>query len=230
MARCQYLCSMAQKMKVDVWSDVVCPFCYIGKRHYEAAMAKFAHAADVETEWHSFQLNPDFKAPAQPENIYAFLARVKNIPYDQSVKMHQQVAVMASAAGLHYNFDKVVPAGTFAAHRVLQMAKKKGVGARAEEALFKAYFTEGRNLNSTDELATIAAGTGLDAQAVKQMLAGKEYAADVQADIDEATRLGVSGVPFFVFHHRFAVSGAQPADTFLNVLEKAWKAWKAEQP
>ncbi len=221
---------MAQKMKVDVWSDVVCPFCYIGKRHYEAAMARFAHAADVETVWHSFQLNPDFKAPDKPENIYGFLARVKNIPYDQSVKMHQQVATMASAAGLHYNFDKVVPAGTFAAHRVLQMARKKGLGARAEEALFKAYFTEGRNLNSTDELAAIAAGVGLDAGAVKQMLAGKDYGADVQADIDEAARLGVSGVPFFVFHHRFAVSGAQPADTFLNVLEKAWKAWKAEQP
>ncbi len=207
-------------MQVEIWSDIMCPFCYIGKRHFEQALAGFEGKDDVQITWRSFQLNPDMKA--QPgTDIYTWLAKAKGMSREQSVQMHRQVADMAAEAGLTYDFDKAVIANSFDAHRLIQLAKSKSLGDAAEEALFKAYFTEGRDTGSHQTLTEIARETGLDEAAVQQMLAGSEYADEVEADIREAQNLGVRGVPFFVIDRKYAVSGAQPAEVFLDVFRQA---------
>jgi len=213
-----------RKMKVEIWSDMVCPFCYIGKRHYEAALSKFAHANDIETEWHSFQLNPDLPADTH-QNPYQYLAKAKGISYEQSVKMHEHVTGMAHNAGLTYNFDKAVIVNSFNAHRLLQMAKKHKLGSKAEEVLFKAYFTDGRNLNDVETLVQLGTDIGLKPEDIRSMLAGDTNTAEVHADLREAEQIGINGVPFFVFNRKYGVSGAQPADTFLNTLQHAWDEW-----
>lgn len=214
-----------EKMKVEVWSDVVCPFCYLGKRRYEAALKRFAHAADVELVWHSFQLYPGLQQHVK-ENSYEHIARMKGISYAQSAQMHEQVVTMAASDGLHYRFDKTVVANSGDAHRLIQMAKKHGKANEAEEHLFSAYLVEGKDISNRQTLAAIGASMGLDANEVNAMLAGSGYAAEVRADQEEAGRLGINGVPFFIFNRRYAVSGAQPVDTFVKTLEHAYEEWK----
>jgi predicted DsbA family dithiol-disulfide isomerase len=216
-----------EKMKVEVWSDVVCPFCYLGKRRYETALKKFAEANNVELVWKSFQLYPGLQQHVK-ENSYQHIARMKHISYEQSAQMHEQVVNMAAGDGLHYRFDKTVVANSHDAHRLVQMAKTHGKGSEAEELLFSAYLVEGKDISDKETLAAIGAKIGLDKTAVKKMLEGNDYAAAVQTDQDEATRLGINGVPFFVFNRRYAVSGAQPVDTFLKTMEHAYKEWKGQ--
>lgn len=211
-------------MKVDIWSDVVCPFCYIGKRRYEQALAQFAHRDEVETEWHSFLLRAGTEPTIAGENIYQYLSRVKDIPYEQSVAMHQRVTAMAADAGLQYNFDKVVVANSHHAHHLIQLAKTHGLGDVIEERLFKAYFTEGRDIANATVLADIAQETGLPQDALSH-LADKEYVTAMQADITAAEQIGINGVPFFIFANRYALSGAQPTDIFLQALTKAYEEW-----
>ncbi|MBX2905479.1 MAG: DsbA family oxidoreductase [Taibaiella sp.] len=216
-----------EKMKVEVWSDVVCPFCYLGKRRYETALKKFAEANNVELVWKSFQLYPGLQQHVK-ENSYQHIARMKHISYEQSAQMHEQVVNMAAGDGLYYRFDKTVVANSHDAHRLVQMAKANHKGNEAEEQLFSAYLVEGKDISDKETLATIGAKIGLDKAAVKKMLDGNEYAAAVQTDQDEANRLGINGVPFFVFNRRYAVSGAQPVDTFLKTMEHAYKEWKGQ--
>ncbi len=217
-----------EKMKVEVWSDVVCPFCYLGKRRYEAALKQFASANNVELVWKSFQLYPGLQQHVK-ENSYQHIAKMKHISYEQSAQMHEHVVNMAAGDGLHYRFDKTVVANSHDAHRLVQMAKTQGKANLAEERLFSAYLVEGRDIGNRETLADIGAGIGLDRAAVKNMLDGNDYAAAVKADQDEATRLGINGVPFFVFNRRYAVSGAQPVDTFLKTMEHAYEEWRKGQ-
>jgi protein disulfide-isomerase len=215
-----------KKMKVEIWSDMVCPFCYIGKRRYEAALSKFAHANEIEVVWHSFQLNPSLEVNKNNrESVYQYLAKAKGVSYEQSVKMHEGVMKMASEVGLDYRFDEAVVTNSQNAHRVMQMAQQKGLGDEAEELLFKAYFTEGKDLNDATILVLIGEEIGLDAKAVATMLAGNDYNKEVTEDMQEANKLGINGVPFFVFDRKYAVSGAQPVDTFLQTLQAAHAAW-----
>jgi protein disulfide-isomerase len=214
------------KMKVEIWSDMVCPFCYIGKRRYEAAVKEFAHAGDIELVWHSFQLNPDMEQQGANENAYQYLARAKGMSLEQSVKMHEHVTAMAKGEGLAYHFDKTVITNSYNAHRLLQMAKHHHLGDKAEETLFYAYFTEGKNLNDRATLTELGVKIGLNEAAVKEMLEGVAYSKEVDADIKEAASIGISGVPFFVFDRKYAVSGAQPADTFLQTLQRSYDEWK----
>ena len=216
-------------MKVEVWSDVMCPFCYIGKRKFEKALAQFDNAGEVKLEWHSFLLDPDMKANGHA-NVYQYLAERKGVTLEQSKQMHQNVAEMAKEAGLTYNFDKAIAATSFDAHRLSQLAKTQGLDDAAEEQLFKAYFTDGKNIADHDVLAEIGQTIGLDSQTVTQVLANNTYADEVWADVKEAQEIGVRGVPFFVFNRKYAVSGAQPAEAFLNVLQTAFTEWKAAQP
>lgn len=218
-----------EKMMVEVWSDVVCPFCYLGKRRFEAALKKFADANKVELVWKSFQLYPGLQ-PHVKENSYQHIARMKHISYEQSAQMHEHVVNMAAGDGLHYRFDKTVVANSGDAHRLLQMAKKHGKANQAEELLFSAYLVEGKDISDKETLADIGGKTGLDKAAVKKMLDGNDYAAAVKADQDEAARLGINGVPFFVLNRRYAVSGAQPVDTFLKTIEQAYKEWENLSP
>lgn len=216
-------------MKAEIWSDVQCPFCYIGKRRFETALAQFPHRNDIEVVWKSFQLNPDMKTEPG-KSIHEYLAEVKGWSADHAKALNDRVTHMAREEGLHYDFDKAVVANSFDAHRLIQLAKTQGKGDQMEERLFKAYFTEGKNIADPATLLALGMETGLDKTEVQTLLQSDQYADKVEQDIYEARQIGVSGVPFFVFNDRYAVSGAQAPETFLGALTKAWSEWEKEKP
>jgi len=216
-------------MKVEIWSDIMCPFCYIGKRRFEHALQQFSESDFIEIEWKSFQLDPTIK-PEPGKNVYEYLAERKGISYEQAEQMHDRVIEMANQAGLTYNFDKAVIANSYDAHRLIQYAKKNKRGDAAEEHLFRAYFTEGRDFGNHDVLAAIGKEIGLDEQKVKDLFLTEEFSSEVDADIYEAQQIGVRGVPFFVFDRKYAVSGAQASETFVEVLNRSFSEWRKDNP
>jgi predicted DsbA family dithiol-disulfide isomerase len=216
-------------MKIEIWSDVMCPFCYIGKRRFEAALQQFPHKDEVEIEWKSFQLNPGLVTDTTMSSAQ-HLADKKGISIDHAYHMHNQVTQMAAEEGLTYNLDKAVVANSFDAHRFAHMAKQKGLGDEAEEALFKAYFTDGKNTADHHTLAQLGESIGLNADEIKQVLATDKFAADVNFDIAEAQQLGINAVPFFVLDRKYGVSGAQAVPVFLQTLEKAYTEWASAKP
>ena len=215
------------KMKVEVWSDIMCPFCYIGKRNYEAALEQFVDRNNVEIEWHSFQLDPTIPAHNEKKaSVYQYLADRKGISYEQSVKMHERIIQTAKAAGLTYHLDKAIVANSYDAHKMIQLAKTKGLGDAAEERLFLAYFTEGADMGDPEQLLKLGKEIGLTESDILGALDSDEYAYMVKQDIQEAQSIGVTGVPFFVFNRKYAVSGAQPPQIFLQTLEQSFKEWE----
>lgn len=220
---------MADKMKVEIWSDIMCPFCYIGKRKFEKALSAFNDADDVEIEWHSFQLDPGIQS-GHNKNLYQYLSERKGFSYEQSVQLHQQVTDTAKAVGLEYNFDKAVVANSFDAHRLIQFAKTQGLGDAIEERLFKAYFTEGKDFSDHTTLIALAKEIGLDEAEVADVLKNNTYKENVAHDIDEAAQIGIRGVPFFVFNRKFAVSGAQAPDVFSSALQQSFEDWNKNRP
>ena len=213
-------------MKVQIWSDVMCPFCYIGKRRFEDALAQFAHKDEVTVEWKSFQLNPDLVTDTTITSAQ-YLADRKGFSLDHAEELQNHVTEMAAEVGLTYNLDRSVVANSFDAHRFAHLAKQKGLGDEAEEALFKAYFTDSLNISDPNILAELGASIGLDAQEVHHTLSGNKYVAEVKKDIAEAAQLGINAVPFFVMDRKYGVSGAQAAPVFLQTLEKAFTDWQA---
>ncbi len=216
-------------MKVEIWSDIMCPFCYIGKRKFETALSQFSHAAQVEIVWKSFLLSPDMKT-APEKNIHQFLAEHKDISIEQARKFNDQITISARQHGLVYNFDKTIPANSFNAHRFSHLAKQHGLQDKAEEILFKAYFTDGKNMDDIPTLIELGTEIGLDADEVKTALESNSYADEVRQDIYQARQIGVRGVPFFLFNNKLAVTGAQDSSVFLGTLEKALSEWKKENP
>jgi predicted DsbA family dithiol-disulfide isomerase len=222
--------STENKMQVEVWSDIMCPFCYIGKRNYEKALADFEGKADIELIWKSYQLDPTLPTEgAKDLDVYEYLSSRKGITKPQVEAMHAQVTEMAKNAGLDYHLDKSIMANSFKAHRVVAFAKEKGLGDLAEERLFHATFIDGKDFGDTDVLIHIGAEIGLSAEDVMEALSNDLYAYQVTADIAEAREIGVTGVPFFVFDRKFAVSGAQPPQSFLQALENAHGEWLKER-
>ena len=216
---------MKNKMKVEIWSDIMCPFCYIGKRKFEAALAQFRDKDKVELEWKSYQLSPD--VITNPEkNIHQYLAEHKGISLEQATAMNTQVAAMAKQAGLDYHFDNAIPANTLKAHQFAHFAKQYGKQNEAEEILFRSYFTDGKNIDDLNTLLQLGNEIGLDTTELKTALENGSFENEVQADIDEAYQIGVRGVPFFVFNRKYAVSGAQNTSTFLQTLETAFGEWR----
>ena len=215
------------KMKVEIWSDVMCPFCYIGKRKFESALEQFNHSSNIEIIWKSFQLAPDMKTDPT-KNIDEYLATHKGMSIQQAKELNNQVSQRAKQVGLEFNFDKAIVANSFNAHRFSHLAKQHSLQNEVEERLFAAYFTEGKNTDDIQTLIQIGNEIGLDASEVKKVLKGNSYAEEVKADIYEAHQLGVRGVPFFVFDRKYAVSGAQESPVFLNTLEKSFGEWKNE--
>lgn len=213
------------KMKIEIWSDVICPFCYIGKRNFEQALEEFSESHYIEVEWKSFQLDPKAK-PAAGVDVYTYLAETKGKSLEWSYQAHQQIAEMAAQSGLEYRFDIAHPANTFLAHRLIQLAKTKGKGIEAEEALFSAYFTEGKNIQ--DDATIIEIGTDLEISSDElQLLVDTDiYSEEVNRDIYEAKQLGINSVPFFVLDNKYGVSGAQPVKTFAAYIEKAFTEWE----
>jgi len=214
-------------MKVQIWSDVMCPFCYIGKRRFEQALQQFDGKADIEVEWMSFQLNPHLKTDPSL-NVTQYLADIKGWTIDHARQMNDHVTQMAAEVGLSYDMDKAVVANSFDAHRFAHLAKQNGKGEAAEEALFEAYFTKGKNIADHDTLAELGEAIGLDKTLVKQTLSTNEYATEVSADITQAQRYGISGVPFFVVDNKYGISGAQAVPVFLQTIEKAYSEWAVE--
>lgn len=217
------------KMKVEIWSDVVCPFCYIGKRNFEAALGRFADRQNIEIEWKSFQLDPTVPREKVDVPMTQYLAERKGYSAAQVQQMFAQVTQTAKHAGLEYQLDKTRPLNTFDLHRVIQMAKSKGLGDHAEEAFFKAYFTDIKDLNDEAVVLTLAKEIGLSEADVQTALSDATFSDQVNADIKEAGQIGVNGVPFFVFDRKYAVSGAQPPETFLSTLEKAFTEWRSDE-
>lgn len=217
-----------EKMKVEIWSDVVCPFCYIGKRKFEKAMGEFPFADQIEIEYKSFQLNPDMKTDPTLSQHEA-LAAHKGITVDHARQMAEQVTDVAKQVGLHFDFDRAVPANTLNAHRLLHLAKKEGRQQEAKELLLKAYFTNGENIDAEETLLNVAGEIGTDQEEVRKMLNGKDFFDEVRLDIYEAQQLGIRGVPFFAFDRKYAVSGAQESKVFLQTLEKSFSEWQSNQ-
>ncbi len=214
-------------MKIEIWSDIVCPFCYIGKRRIENALKNHPHVDKIEVEWKSFLLNPDMVSDPNKKNV-EYLAEIKGWSIEQAKQITQQVVDMAAQEGLEYNMDMAVVANPKDAHRVLQYAKTQGQGDAMKERFLKAYFTEGKNIADFDTITALAVEVGLDANKVKAVLESGEYADKIQYDIYESQQLGVRGVPFFVLDGKYGISGAQHPDVFKDTLDKAWSNYAKE--
>jgi predicted DsbA family dithiol-disulfide isomerase len=204
---------------MEVWSDIACPWCYIGKRRFAAALEQFEHRDRVRVVWRSYQLAPETPVGARASELEA-LARHKGLPADQIRQMFAHVASTAAADGLTMDFDTVIAANTFDAHRLVHLAGDRGEDVM--EALFRAHFTDGRVVDDRDELVAIAAESGLDATAIRAALETDAAAEQVRADIEEARLLGVTGVPFFAANRAIGISGAQPVEVFVQLLEQAY--------
>jgi predicted DsbA family dithiol-disulfide isomerase len=210
-------------MNVEIWSDVVCPWCYIGKRRFEAALARFAHRDDVAITWRSFELDPN--APRRrPGTLDDVLARKMGVTTAQAAAMNARMTSLAAGEGLEYHLDRTQPGNTFDAHRLLHLAAERGLQSEAKERLMRAYFTEGRSIGDVDTLVEVAVESGIDADKARATLQSDAYAAGVRADERRAAGFGITGVPFFVIDEKYGVSGAQPADVLLGALEEAWAA------
>ncbi|HEV7332347.1 MAG TPA: DsbA family oxidoreductase [Flavisolibacter sp.] len=212
-------------MKVEIWSDVVCPFCYIGKRRFEQALASFGAQEQVEIEWKSFQLDPELDN-REGLSVHAYLGKRKGGTEADGKRMNDQMAAMAKTAGLQYNFDKAILNNTLKAHQLLHFAKTKGLQNEMKERLFKAYYTEGKDTADLETLAELAAEVGLPAEEARTALQEERFAAEVRQDQEMAYQIGVQGVPFFVFNRKYAVSGAQRPETFAQVLQQVWEEEK----
>jgi protein disulfide-isomerase len=205
-------------MKIEIWSDVVCPFCYIGKRHLEEALRKLPDL-DVDIVWKSFELDPN--APVDSDlDIYDTLAKKYGRDREWAKQMNANVVQMASSAGLDFNMDEVKPTNSFNAHQLIHLARKHGKQNEMKEALLSAYFVEGKHVGDTLTLVQIASDAGLDQNEVKQVLENNTYSSQVVLDVEEAHRLGVQGVPFFYINEKYGLSGAQPVEVFTEALQK----------
>jgi predicted DsbA family dithiol-disulfide isomerase len=205
-------------VKIEIWSDVVCPWCYIGKRRLETALRQFEHADDVEITWRSFQLHPETpqgEATPTPEYLTGRFG-------PQATQMMANVARTARAEGLDFDFDKALTVNTIDAHRMLHLAAALGIADAAKERLLRAHFIEGADLGDTDTLVRLMHEAGADPAKTRAVLDGDEYADAVQEDIDLARAFGATGVPFFVINRTYGISGAQPAELFLQALRTAW--------
>lgn len=208
-------------MQVEVFSDVVCPWCYIGKRHLEQALAEFPHADDVTVTYRSYQLSPDTPKDATG-TLTEMLAAKYGVSESQAQAMNDRVSGVAAEAGLEYHLEAAHPANTVDAHRLLHFASAQGKQAELKERLLAAYFTEGKRIGDAEVLVAEAEAVGLDGAAARAVLASDEYSDEVNADFSLARAFGITGVPFFVIDRKFGLSGAQPAATLRQVLEEAW--------
>ncbi|MFC7371907.1 DsbA family oxidoreductase [Fictibacillus iocasae] len=214
-------------MKVEVWSDIACPFCYIGKRKFETALQQFGQSEEVEVEFKSFELDPN--APkGSSMKTYEMLAKKYGMSLEQAKATSENVALQASAVGLEFHFDKTVLTNTRDAHRLIHFADAKDKSKEMKERLLKAYFTDGVDVGDHDVLVRLAEETGLDGEEAALMLSDGSYRAEVERDEAEARELNITGVPFFVFNRKYAVSGAQNPDHFLDVLNQVYEEEKGK--
>lgn len=208
-------------MRVEIWSDIACPWCYIGRRRFEKALNQFEHRDQVEVIWRSYQLDPN--APRDfAGNVNDLLVQRYGMSRKQAESTHVRVTALAAQEGLDYHMDKAHPVNSLDAHRLIHLAAQHHLQSEMKERLQKAYFTDGLVISDHDTLVQLAVEVGLDMGEVRQMLESNAFASAVRADVRRAQMLGSSGVPFFVFDEKYAVSGAQPVELFLTTLESTW--------
>ncbi|WP_203248178.1 DsbA family oxidoreductase [Sporosarcina beigongshangi] len=206
-------------MKIEIWSDYVCPFCYIGKRRFEEALKETGLEENAEVIFKAFELDPNSPATSD-ESMEEVLAKKYGTSIDEAKKMTDNVVVQAKTVGLDYDFSKMTPANTFNAHRLAKLAEQQGLGAQVSERFLKAYFIDAEKIGTEDVLLRLAEEVGISRERAQQVLDSDEFAAEVRADITEAGQIGVQGVPFFVINRKYAISGAQPAEAFAEALRK----------
>ena len=208
-------------MHVEIWSDIACPWCYIGKRRFESALAEFEHRDEVIVTYRSFELDPDAPAEREGERA-AYLASKYGMPIEQARAMEDQMTMRAAAEGLRYRLDIARAGNTLDAHRLLHLAAAHGVQVAAKERLMAAYFTEGALMSDHETLFSLAVELGLPEDEVREMLEGDRFTAEVRQEEADARRFGITGVPFFVLDRRYGVSGAQSPEVLLGALREAW--------
>ena len=206
-------------MKIEVWSDYVCPFCYIGKRRLEEALESTGLGDKVEVVFKAFELDPNSPATSN-QTMQEVLAGKYNMSIEEAKGMTDNVVTQAESVGLKYNFSTMKPANTFKAHRLAKLAETEGLGAEIAEQLLHAYFIESKQIGLDEELIDLCEKVGISKERAEEVLNSDEFAEDVKADITEAGQIGVQGVPFFVINRKYAISGAQPAETFSEALQK----------
>jgi predicted DsbA family dithiol-disulfide isomerase len=208
-------------MKVEIWSDIACPWCYVGKRRFESALRQFEHASEVEVVWRSFELDPD--APrSHAESQDEILAKKYGMPVERARAMNERMTGEAAKEGLDFHFDRVRVGNTFDAHRLVHLAAESGRAEAMKERLMRAYFTEGESVAEPDILVRLGTEVGLDPARVREVVTSDAYASDVRADEQRARAFGISGVPFFAIDERYGVSGAQTPDVLLGALRQAY--------
>ena len=207
------------KMKIEVWSDFVCPFCYIGKRRLEEALEQTGFISQAQVEFKSFELDPNTPKPSE-KTMYEVLAEKYGSTVEAAKTMTAGVVEQAKTVGLDYNFENMKPANTLDAHRLVKWASAQGKAEEANELLLHAYFIEGKDIGNNDVLLELMESLELSREEAEKILNSKEYLADVRIDIAKAGQIGVRGVPFFVINDKYAISGAQPTETFISALQK----------
>jgi predicted DsbA family dithiol-disulfide isomerase len=212
---------LATHVRIDIWSDVVCPWCYIGKRRLEAALADFPHGDDVEVVYHSFELDPAAPRDAT-ETARQMLARKYGMTPAQAADAQERLTALAAEEGMHWRHEESPYVGTRDAHRLLHLALREGRQQELAEALLHAYFAEARNVADHQVLRSIAAGAGLDAARVDEVLASTEFEDAVAADVQQAAAYGATGVPFYVVDEKYGIAGAQPTQLLREVVARAW--------
>lgn len=208
-------------MNIEIWSDFMCPFCYIGKRRLENVLEQFPHRDEVKLQFKSFELDPNAVVNSGKTNT-DYLTSKYNISMEQAQGMNTQMNANARKAGLEYNIDAMIPTNSFSAHRLTHWAETQGKALELSERLFQAVFIEGKHAGDLDVLAQLAEEVGLDRNAAATVLSSEQFADNVRADQAEGEQLGIRGVPFFVLDRKFAISGAQPDEVFLDAIQKAW--------
>jgi predicted DsbA family dithiol-disulfide isomerase len=214
-------------MRVEIWADLVCPWCYIGKHRFEKALARFPHRAEVEVVLRSFQLDPGMPR-AQARRQSDVLAEKYGMSVAQARARQAEVEKIAAADGLELHLQEGFTGNTFDAHRLVHLAKARGLGDAVSDRFYRAHFTEGRSLFDAESLIALAGEAGLDEEAARAVLASDEYAAAVGADLQAAASLGASGVPFYVLDRRYGISGAQRSELFERALAQAWQESRSE--
>ncbi|MDX5476285.1 MAG: DsbA family oxidoreductase [Bacillaceae bacterium] len=209
-------------MKIEVWSDYACPFCYIGKRRLEEALSNFEQKSKVEVVYKSFELDPNSPVEIN-QSIYEILAGKYGITVDRAKQMSEGVIEQAHTVGLKFDFDSLIPTNTFNAHRLAKLAEIKGKDKELVEKLLEAYFVQGKHIGKESELVQLAESVGLEKAEVLELLNSTKFEEEVRKDQFEAKTIGVQGVPFFVINNKYAISGAQPKEVFINSLNKVWE-------
>ena len=213
-------------MKINIWSDVRCPFCFVGKKKFEKALEKFPHSEKLEITWHSFQLDPQLIT--QPDvNPYEYFAKAKGITVERAKAMHEGAAMAGKEAGIDFNFDDSKVANSYKAHLLIQLSKTKNLANEMEEALFEAQFLDGKNIDDEETLIQLAKSIGITEDEAKNALQSDELGYLVKQDMQLAAQLGINAVPFFVINDKYGISGAQQPELFLEALEKTWEEFSS---